>query len=247
MLSAVIETYVGRLHAATTPDEVSLVVGECLQQFDISMFSAVLVKSQTITSDDDIEWLNNTSAAHFEEYYATNRIADDYGLRMATDSGVVLPFLIGDEFVPEIAGIQENEIDFYKFNSSMGFKSGIGIPMRTQVEGLPSGFSIWSDMSKARFETLLASHSSDILLFLHLAQRKVEASLFVQANNLQPLTDRERDCLALIAQGHRPDRIGDRLCISTATVNFHIKHARRKLSARTNAEAVGKALAYQLI
>ncbi len=61
------------------------------------------------------------------------------------------------------------------------------------------------------------------------------------------LTNRERDCLSLIARGMRPDQIGDHLCIATVTANYHIRMARKKLSARTNAEAVAKAISYSLL
>ena len=61
------------------------------------------------------------------------------------------------------------------------------------------------------------------------------------------LTGRERDVLARFAQGLRPDRIADRMKLSKRTVDMHIANARRKLGARTVAEAVAIAVRQHLI
>lgn len=61
------------------------------------------------------------------------------------------------------------------------------------------------------------------------------------------LTGRERDVLARFAQGLRPDRIADRMKLSKRTVDMHIANVRRKLGARTVAEAVAIAVRQHLI
>lgn len=62
-----------------------------------------------------------------------------------------------------------------------------------------------------------------------------------------PLTGRERDVLGRFAQGLRPDRIADRMGLSKRTVDMHAANARRKLAARTIAEAVAVAVRQGLI
>lgn len=52
------------------------------------------------------------------------------------------------------------------------------------------------------------------------------------------LTPREIEVLGLVAVGLASDEIGDRLCISTATVNNHRGHILEKLGVRNSAEAV---------
>ncbi|MAP95382.1 MAG: hypothetical protein CMK07_10565 [Ponticaulis sp.] len=247
MFSPTLEEYLVKLDAVSTTEELTQLIEAFLHQFDISMFSAILVKNAALTSEEDIAWINNAPEAHFEEYQATNRINDDYGVRKHASENIITPYLIGKEFVSETPDILPNEVDFYDLNDSVGFKSGLVIPLKTPVDDLPTGFSIWSDLSREKFQTLLASHSGEIILFLMLAQRKVESALFVKANNLQALTDRERDCLGLIANGLRPEVIGDELGIATVTLNYHIGTARKKLSAATNAEAVAKAISYGLL
>ncbi len=56
-------------------------------------------------------------------------------------------------------------------------------------------------------------------------------------------TEREREVLALLAQGLSNAQIAERLCVSSATVKFHISGIFAKLGVSTRAEAI--ALAYQ--
>lgn len=56
------------------------------------------------------------------------------------------------------------------------------------------------------------------------------------------LSRREREVLQFLATGLRPDAITDRLRIARVTVDLHIMRARRKLKARTPAEAVAIAI-----
>ena len=56
------------------------------------------------------------------------------------------------------------------------------------------------------------------------------------------LTPRELEVLGLIREGHRNKQIADRLSISEATVNFHIKNLVEKLGANDRANAVAIAI-----
>lgn len=58
-----------------------------------------------------------------------------------------------------------------------------------------------------------------------------------------PLTAREREVLALVAQGLTNARIARRLGLSAATVRTHLEHIRTKLGARTRAQALARAIA----
>lgn len=52
------------------------------------------------------------------------------------------------------------------------------------------------------------------------------------------LSRRERECLTLLAQGLRTQRIAERIAISPATIEFHFKNARKKLGALTREQAL---------
>ena len=63
------------------------------------------------------------------------------------------------------------------------------------------------------------------------------------APSLDPLTEREREIVALVAEGLSNDEIADRLVISPATVRTHVGRAMSKLDARDRAQLV--VLAFQ--
>jgi LuxR family transcriptional activator of bioluminescence operon len=62
-----------------------------------------------------------------------------------------------------------------------------------------------------------------------------------------PLSNRERECLALAAQGQTSKDIGVKLGISERTVHFHFDSIRSKLQAVNRQEAVAKAISQGVI
>lgn len=58
----------------------------------------------------------------------------------------------------------------------------------------------------------------------------------------QRLTDRERDCYNLLAQGLRTQRIAAELGIAPITVEYHFKNARVRLGAHTREQALAIAV-----
>lgn len=64
---------------------------------------------------------------------------------------------------------------------------------------------------------------------------------------LEPISERERDVLHLLALGHTNHEIGKKLYISVRTVDTHRAHITRKLRLETRAELVLFALANGLI
>jgi len=67
------------------------------------------------------------------------------------------------------------------------------------------------------------------------------------AATLPSLTQRERDVLRLLADGHSNEEIGKELFISPETVRTHVRKAMTKLEADTRTQAVATALRQSLI
>lgn len=65
-------------------------------------------------------------------------------------------------------------------------------------------------------------------------------------NLLDGLTQREREVLALLAEGHGTGDIGQQLSISPNTVRNHVQHILQKLQVHTRVEAVTYALKHEL-
>jgi LuxR family quorum sensing-dependent transcriptional regulator len=81
-------------------------------------------------------------------------------------------------------------------------------------------------------------------LVLHLRMRELSPQPALQPPRLSP---RERDCLAFVADGCSDWEIAERLGVAESTVITHVQGARRKLGARTRAQAVALALLAGLI
>jgi DNA-binding NarL/FixJ family response regulator len=100
-----------------------------------------------------------------------------------------------------------------------------------------------------------ASDTELIEAIRHIAagERYVDPELGAQlvvadgAPALDPISDRERDVLHLLALGHTNQEIGKKLYISVRTVDTHRAHIMRKLRLDTRAELVLFALANGLI
>ncbi|HEX9118130.1 MAG TPA: LuxR C-terminal-related transcriptional regulator [Anaerolineae bacterium] len=77
-----------------------------------------------------------------------------------------------------------------------------------------------------------------------------DAAQLAQAADLgpdEPLSDREREVLRLIARGASNREIADQLVITLGTVKSHINHILGKLGARNRTEAVARARAFGLL
>ncbi|MBL8645070.1 MAG: helix-turn-helix transcriptional regulator [Rhodospirillaceae bacterium] len=61
------------------------------------------------------------------------------------------------------------------------------------------------------------------------------------------LSNREKECLALLAQGLRRHQIAHVLAISVATVDLHFSNAKTKLHARTREQALVRAVVLGLV
>jgi DNA-binding CsgD family transcriptional regulator len=85
-------------------------------------------------------------------------------------------------------------------------------------------------------------------------QRAIELASYALLNRLQMMTpakakkgpalsERERDCLAFVARGLSDADIADKLDIAQSTAHFYIEKAKRKLGAKTRAQAVAHLIA----
>lgn len=130
-----------------------------------------------------------------------------------------------------------------------GLKSGVLVPLAgpagTNLPG--AAIMLGSGFSEAEFLNLIGEKTVELLALAHLFHAGAVGELIRRRHDVAPLTPRERDCLQFIARGMRVDAIADRLGIATVTVDLHLRAARRKLGAKTTAEAVARGLLYQQI
>ncbi|MDQ6602266.1 MAG: response regulator transcription factor [Chloroflexota bacterium] len=89
--------------------------------------------------------------------------------------------------------------------------------------------------------------ANSLLRALTGASRAAAAAASVPALVIEPLTEREREVLVLIAKGLRNKEIADTLFISERTVKFHANALYQKLNVTSRTEAVSFALQHHLI
>lgn len=89
--------------------------------------------------------------------------------------------------------------------------------------------------------------TNSLLRALTGASKAAAAAAAVPALAIEPLTDREREVLVLIAKGLRNKEIADMLFISERTVKFHANALYQKLNVTSRTEAVSFALQHHII
>jgi LuxR family transcriptional regulator, maltose regulon positive regulatory protein len=79
------------------------------------------------------------------------------------------------------------------------------------------------------------------------SQPDVSAQPAARSMSIEPLSDRERDVLQLMAIGLSNQQIAGHLVLSVHTVKLHVKHVLAKLSATNRTQAVARARAFHLL
>lgn len=74
-----------------------------------------------------------------------------------------------------------------------------------------------------------------------------QCTLRVAAHGDAPLTERERQCVSLVARGMTSADVGVKLGITARTANFHIGNAMTKLGAVSRGEAIARAVSANLV
>jgi LuxR family maltose regulon positive regulatory protein len=68
-----------------------------------------------------------------------------------------------------------------------------------------------------------------------------------RSSPFEPLSERERDVLQLVAEGLSNQQIAEHLVLSLHTVKLHVKHILAKLSAANRTQAVARARTFHLL
>ena len=120
----------------------------------------------------------------------------------------------------------------------LGFPDGLAIPSH----GPDNYFGITSLAFERLHQVSPEDRRAIELAALTLHQRMLsladQSRPGLPSDRLPPLTTRERDVLAYVAEGRSNNQIADALGLSAATIATHITNLRHKLGARTRSQAV---------
>ncbi len=99
------------------------------------------------------------------------------------------------------------------------------------------GFLLKDAPAEKLIETIRRVHAGEISIQPEIASRTLREIARPQSNPLQPLSEREREVLVLIAQGSTNREIAERLNITEGTVKNHVSNILGKLQAENRTQA----------
>ena len=133
---------------------------------------------------------------------------------------------------------------------SEGFESSYCIPIHNDRESRITGFNLASELSGKELKKVISKHENEIKLGAALVNnRMIDVPICTESKmqwNPNPqcdmlITRREAEVLKWLSEGHRNDRIAEKMNIAAVTVNFHLSELKRKLGSITREQAVAVA------
>ena len=123
-----------------------------------------------------------------------------------------------------------------------GFPNGMASPCHG-----PMGYVGVVSLAFERIEDISPIDTGAIEVASVILHNRMRDLAFPVQLTKKALTTRERDCIGFVANGRTDGQIADLLSISNTTVITHIENAKRKLGARTRAQAVAYCLLRNLL
>lgn len=185
------------------------------------------------------------------DVYATADPATDPFLSHICTSYSIVP--TGPDFLPDYDYLPEPAKAFIRAARSVGWRTGMGIPMRLQGSERYGGFNLGCGLAKDMFTANVLPKAEVFRAYCLLAHRRIEElaadgrveaesgfrDLLVapQIPGLSALSPREREVVYLISQGISRKDCAKACGISPNTVAEYTKSAYRKLGVSNRAEA----------
>ena len=96
-------------------------------------------------------------------------------------------------------------------------------------------------------ETIRAVQAGEVFIQPEIASRALRATLHPADGLIEPLSDREREVLTMLAQGVANKEIADKLHIAEGTVKNHVSNILAKLQAQNRTQAADIARKHGLV
>ncbi len=142
--------------------------------------------------------------------------------------------LKADDFTPEERAV-------IAFNRKHGVTAGYSISFRSLRPRMKAAIALTAraGMTQAEVDALWQRDGADILALNNVAHRCIMSLPYDSPR--QPLTDRQREVLDWVGDGKTVQDIALLMGLTPATVEKHLRLARRALSVETTAQAILKA------
>jgi DNA-binding NarL/FixJ family response regulator len=99
------------------------------------------------------------------------------------------------------------------------------------------GYLLKDQPSHKLFDTTRRVHAGEVFIQPEIASRTLRASLHPSGGLIEPLSEREREVLVMLAQGVPNKEIADRLHIAEGTVKNHVSNILAKLQVTNRTQA----------
>lgn len=166
----------------------------------------------------------------------------------------------GIEFMDDYPYLDRRSQDFIRNAGRMGFRSGLGIPVRTANSPVYGGFNLGTGYDRERFLSEIVPLTDALRSFCLLAHMRIEAMAAEAASDadkasereanadmLRELTQRELDILAVLAGGASRRECARHFGISEHTVAAHTRNLYDKLGVHNRVGAAAIAIAAGLV
>jgi DNA-binding NarL/FixJ family response regulator len=109
------------------------------------------------------------------------------------------------------------------------------------------GFLLKDAPADHLIQTIRLVHAGEIFIQPEIASRLLREMIAPRAAPVEPLSEREREVLVLVAQGHSNREIGEHLVLAEGTVKNHVSNILGKLQAENRTQAADIARRHRLL
>jgi len=109
------------------------------------------------------------------------------------------------------------------------------------------GFLLKDAPADHLIQTIRRIHAGETFIQPEVASRMLRELITPQAAAIEPLSEREREVLVLLAQGHSNREMAERLVLAEGTIKNHVSNILGKLQAENRTQAAEIARRYGLI
>lgn len=248
-LSASYKSILERLQADSSLEQTWTAAVEYFRAFDLTHVSYVYFQGPDFSADN---FKLSTIPESWVQLYRGNegQLTDAFYTHCCnTLEGTKTGLAYMDDF--ENYSIAERNL--IRHVAQTGFTAGASFVMESKQGGTSfGGWNLGGNFAREEFDALYDSQSESlgvVCLYFHERLRRF-SSQDVEAMR-QPrsvaLSRRQTECLQLLASGLRVKDIARKLCISTSTVELHLKLARQSLDATTREQAIARAVVQGII
>jgi DNA-binding NarL/FixJ family response regulator len=109
------------------------------------------------------------------------------------------------------------------------------------------GFLLKDAPADSLIQTIRHVHAGEVFIQPEIASRLLRELITPQDLPIEPLSEREREVLVLVAQGHSNREIAERLVLAEGTVKNHVSNILGKLQAENRTQAADIARRHGLV